>query len=431
MKLELGTFEVNGITLGRTTEFSKGELQVDVDELRSLVLNDGHFADVRVHVTRPGESVRIVHALDVVEPRFKVSGPGCVFPGVIGPPVQVGEGQTHRLGGMALVTAGAPVEGEPIYWREAVIDMSGPGASYSPFSQTVNLVLELIGREASSSVAAADLEVRNVIRGSKYAQEHNIAVRLAEFKVASYLAQATQDLTPDIVDVYELKEVDPSLPKVACAGEVFGEFMYGAPLGWQPTLLHPNELMDGVVYRAFNTPASVRNVTYSFQNHPIVDDMYSRHGRDLNFLGVLLYQAGGEKLEEKERVTSYASNLLKLVGTDGAVLTWIGGGHLCVDFMLLCRKCEKLGIKTSILNPEMARTPEDTGFVYFVPEADAIVSTGNYEQQLSLPPVDQVIGGDTLLVSGLDAAGPLTVSIGQILGATSPLGLARLTGAQY
>ncbi|MFQ5874495.1 MAG: glycine/sarcosine/betaine reductase component B subunit [Dehalococcoidia bacterium] len=179
MKLELGTFQVKKISLGQGgTRLVDGELQVDVEELKLLVLSGGHFSDVRVHVAYPGESTRIVHALDVVEPRYKVSGPGSVFPGVLGPPTTVGEGRTHRLGGMAIVTAGAPVAGESVYWREAIIEMSGPGAPYILFSQTVNLVLDLMGPEAPQSAQATDLELRSVIWGSKYSREYNNAVRL-------------------------------------------------------------------------------------------------------------------------------------------------------------------------------------------------------------------------------------------------------------
>ncbi|MFQ5874494.1 MAG: glycine/sarcosine/betaine reductase component B subunit [Dehalococcoidia bacterium] len=243
--------------------------------------------------------------------------------------------------------------------------------------------------------------------------------------------QVTQDLTPDRLDVYQLDSADPSLPKIVYACQEAGEFLYGTRMGWQPTMLHPNELMDGAIYRTFNGPASVKDATYFFQNHPVIEDLYSRHGRELNFLGVLLYPLGDEKIVEKERITSYATKLLKMIEADGAVISWIGGGHLAVDFMLLCRKCEQLGIKTALLSPEMATTPEDPGFVHYVSEADAIVSTGNYEREITLPPVERVIGGTNLVVTNLDAAGSLTVTIRHLYGATSPLGQTRLMGVQY
>jgi len=143
MKLEVGSIHVDNLELGARTALHDHTLVVDRDEIRRLVLEDTHFADVDVHVARPGDSVRIIHALDVVEPRWKVAGPGGVFPGFVSPPTTVGEGRTHRLAGVAVVEVGAPVPGEPTHFRQQVIDMAGPGAPYSPFGSTLNLLLEL------------------------------------------------------------------------------------------------------------------------------------------------------------------------------------------------------------------------------------------------------------------------------------------------
>jgi len=103
MKLELGSFEVTDIVFSDKTSFSHGTLTVDVDKVRDLVLEDANFSGVKLHLARPGESVRLVNVLDVVEPRFKASGQGRVFPGLLGPPSMVGSGRTHRLYGVAVV----------------------------------------------------------------------------------------------------------------------------------------------------------------------------------------------------------------------------------------------------------------------------------------------------------------------------------------
>ena len=427
MKLELATFHVNELTLGDTTRLVGGRLEVDQDHLKSLVLEDNHFSDVDFHVASPGDRVRIVHALDVVEPRFKVSGPGCVFPGVLGPPVTVGQGRTHRLGGMAVVTAGPPVEGEMVYSREAIIDMSGPGARYSPFSQTLNLVAEL---RSPRSVDLSAIDYADSLQGSEYSREYNLAVRVAGFKIASYLAEATKDSEPDVQEVLELPHTAPDLPKIVYVPQVF-EFLYGETIGWQPTFLHPNELMDGVMFGTLNMISGMRNPSYFYLNSPVARALYQSHGGELNFLGALLYRVEEETMEAKERVTSYAANLLRMVGADGAILTFLGAGQPSVDVMLLCRKCERLGIKTTILYPEFAVTPEDTGFSDYVPEADAIVSTGNYEKEVDLPPMDQVVGGTHLLETGLDASGSIKVPLRLIYASASPLGASTLMGVQY
>ena len=197
MRLDLASFNVDRITLANETRLSDGGLRVDAGAVKDLVLSEDLFEDVQVHAVHPGDQVRILHALDVVEPRYKVSGPGQVFPGVLGPPLPVGEGRTHCLKGMTVTTAGEAVRGEPVYWREAIIDMFGPGADYTPFSRTANLVLEIKARPNDEP----DVEEDNTIMGSGYSATYNKAVRKAGFKVASWLASLTADMTPDSVDV--------------------------------------------------------------------------------------------------------------------------------------------------------------------------------------------------------------------------------------
>lgn len=427
MKLDLASFNVDHITLSAETRLSNGELRVDAAAVKDIVLQENLFQDVEVHAIHPGDKVRVLHALDVVEPRHKVSGPGQVFPGVLGPPLPVGEGRTHRLSGATVVTASEAVPGEPTYWREAIIDMFGPGADYTPFSKTANLVLELKARP----VDGPDTEQDNTIMGSGHAGRYNMAVRKAGFKVASWLASITADMPPDSVQSLELSPVDPSLPKIFYASQETAQFLYGEVMGWQPTLLHPNEYADGVIYRAFNGPASIREASYFYQNHRVVADLYARHGKDVNFGGVLLYPFGSERMEEKERTTSFGAKLLDLMSADGVIISFVGGGHPGIDPMLLCRKCEELGIRTTLMYPEMAAGASDPGFVHFVPEADAVVSVGNYEQVVTLPPAPTVIGGTTVHMTDLDAHGELPVTIRHVYGASSPLGDWNLAGVQY
>src|SRR5262245_45860969 len=113
MKLDVGSIEVEGIEFGGKTDLRDRTLVVHRDEIRQLVLDDPHFSGVKLRLARRGERVRIIHALDVVEPRWKVAGPGGVFPGFVTPPDRAGEGTTHRLAGVAVVATGNPVPGEP------------------------------------------------------------------------------------------------------------------------------------------------------------------------------------------------------------------------------------------------------------------------------------------------------------------------------
>jgi glycine reductase len=133
MELRLRTYSVDRVVFGATTRLDGSTIVVDRDALIRQVGEDPAFRSVGIELAHPGESVRIVHALDVVEPRAKPPGGARVFPGFLGAPRTVGAGVTHRLGGVAVVPT------SPIAWdedgisvKEAVIDMSGPGAPYSP-----------------------------------------------------------------------------------------------------------------------------------------------------------------------------------------------------------------------------------------------------------------------------------------------------------
>ena len=91
MRLEIGTFPVRDVQLGDRTAYQAGVLTVDQDELRRLILAGGDFEDVALEVARPGDATRLMHIMDVVEPRYKLDG-SSTFPGFVGPQKTVGEG---------------------------------------------------------------------------------------------------------------------------------------------------------------------------------------------------------------------------------------------------------------------------------------------------------------------------------------------------
>ncbi|MAF52817.1 MAG: hypothetical protein CL694_07370 [Chloroflexi bacterium] len=431
MKLELGTFEVADVVISDKSELAGGTLYVDVRKIRELVLEDSNFSGVEVHLARPGESTRIVNVLDVVEPRHKIAGPGRVFPGLLGPPTMVGSGRTHRLSGVTVIETSESLDGEPNFWRDSMLDMSGPGAEYNLFADKLNLVLEFEPKTEFSDEELERLALTNLNRGSAWVEHYHRSVRIAGLKVAEHLAECTRDLEPDRLDTYELGPVDPELPRVAYSCQVLFHLLYGEFLGSLPALVHPNELMDGALVNTHNTVASTRDATHVLQNHPVVRELYDLHGKELDFVGVLVYQGQIKSQDDKEQSTDHALTALQMMAVDGIVMTWTGAGNPGIDVMLLCQKCEQQGIKTTIINTEMGLTPEDTGFVHFVPEADAIVNAGNYEETVTLPAVEEVIGGPKLMEPDLDAAGPLEVPLRYLHGSTNVMGASRLAGVRY
>ena len=139
MKLELHRLNVKSLKFGDKTGFADGVLTVNKAELLALISEDELLGkNLDVDLAMPGEKTRIMPVKDVIEPRYKLEGKGQVFPGMISDVETVGEGKTLVLSGAAVLTAGKLVR-----FQEGIIDMSGPGAEYTPYSKTCNVALVL------------------------------------------------------------------------------------------------------------------------------------------------------------------------------------------------------------------------------------------------------------------------------------------------
>ncbi len=433
IRLELGRFDVRDVIFSDSTRYRDGTLHIDRAELQQHLSKDSPFKTIEIDIAKPGEETRIVHALDVVEPRTKVSGPGCVFPGILGPPTQVGEGRTHRLAGVAVVGAADPFLGEDHWFaREAIIDMSGPGADYTPFSRTFNIVLTFVPDTEASSRRTKDEKANYMVDArTRDAQASIDATRVLSLRTAEYLARAVRDLEPDRIDTYELSPVNQALPKIVYVHHNIGAALYGSARHPQDhaMLLHPNELMDGVLVIATRwVQAALRDCTYFHQNNSIVRDLYSRHGSELNFLGVIFCSGMGMALEDKERDSDSVVKIARMLGADGAVIAPLRPGHGGVTLMMVCEKCEKSGIKTAIGVSQLNTGREEPGLNYWVPEADAMVMPGDDEHLLQLPAMKKAIGGSRILNTDIEALGPIEVDLRKLYGATAPMGPSRLGG---
>src|SRR5579875_324092 len=181
MRLELGRFPVRSLEWGERTRYEKGRLQVSREEAAAVIPPGHGLRGVELAIAAPGDSVRILHVLDVVEPRCRVGG-GTSFPGMLDAPVVAGSGRSHRLDGAAVVATaeiGGSLDSQSV--KEAIIDMSGPGAIYSEFSQTHNLVLTFLPDERASI------------------PEQLAAVRLATLRVAEWLGRSVAEQVPEEV----------------------------------------------------------------------------------------------------------------------------------------------------------------------------------------------------------------------------------------
>ena len=433
MHLEMASYHVKDVVFSDVDDLVDGVLHVDKTALLEHLSEVSPFEDIELDIARPGESARIIHTLDVVEPRAKAPGPGRVFPGLLGPPLGAGEGKTLRLKGVAVVGVAEPFVGED-HWafREGIIEMSGPGAEICPFSRTVNVVVKFVqdqsrngAREKSNfQVDAWDDEAKRAIEAS----------RLLTARAAEFLARIVQSEEPDEVASYELAPVENGLPKVVYFHHNVGSSLYG----WSDyssdhaMLLHPNEIMDGalVLSNRFVEPA-IRDCTFFHQNNSIVEELYRRHGKDLDFKGVVFFTGHSPSLELKEMESDSAVKLAHALGADAAIVSPFRSGHSGVAFMMVCQKCERSGIRVSVGVSQLVAGAGEPGLNHWVPEADAMVVSGNDRDTINLPAVERLIGGSDLLNVGGAAGGELEIEVRNLYGIAAPMGPTRLSAGLY
>ncbi|MGA8572748.1 MAG: glycine/sarcosine/betaine reductase component B subunit [Desulfobaccales bacterium] len=408
-QLELGSFRVRSARFGTRTEYADGVLTIEPKAIRNLILRDGRIKDVHLHLVFPGDSVRVLRVLDAIEPLFKVSGPSCAFPGFNGPPRTCGSGRTHRLETFTVVEVGDfpfPASGVHAF-EEGIIEMSGPGALYCGCSDRINLLLEFVPGEASTNL------------------EYDDALRRASLSVAGFLAGVTRELAPPKMEVFEIGEETAGLPRlvwvhqVRAQGPMLQTHVYGHEFsGSLPTILNPNEMLDGAVVGS-NYKIGTRTPTFRHTWHPSLVALYQKHGKEINFGGVIISRGHHETEFLKERSAQFVAKLAKLLGADGALCTYEATGNTHIDFMLTVQALEAAGIPTGIVVHEYGG-PEgkDIPLVDFVPEAVAIASSGGIDRRLKLPPVAQVIGGTHLAHRGEPAQGELDLPIQELYAAT-------------
>lgn len=423
MNLQLHRVKVNKLAFGKSTAMKDGTLTINAQELIDLLQQDEHLAKVSLELAHPGDSIRIMPVKDAVEPRCKLEGDGEIFPGWIGPVETVGQGKTLVLDGAVVLTTGRLVAPQ-----EGIVDMQGPGAAYTPFSQTKNLVVVL------EPAAGVELHQREA------------ACRMAGLKAAHYLASCCKTAKADSVETFDFPPLTkaltahPGLPKVAYVymlqsqGLLHDTYVYGVDAKKTlPTFICPTEVMDGAIISGNCVSACDKNNTYVHLNNPVIRALCTRHGSDLNFVGAIITNEN-VTLADKQRSSSYAIKLAKMLGVDGVVISEEGFGNPDADLIMNCWKAEKAGIKTVLLTDEYAgRDGCSQSLADACPEGDACVTAGNANELIVLPPMDKVIGelptADVIaggFFGSLRKDGSLEVELQAILCATNELGFGKI-----
>ena len=416
-KLKFETINITDIQFGEETHIENGVLTINKDELIGE-LQDDRLESIDIDLARPGESVRIIPVKDVIEPRIKVDDGDNAFPGILGDCEGTGEGTTMALKGMAVVTTGKIVG-----FQEGIIDMSGPAAKDCYYSSLNNVVI----------IAEKKDDINP--------HEHEAAIRLAGIKAAKYLARCAKNNEPDEVEEFELTKPEKKLPRVAVVflamaqGLLHDTYLYGVDMKQlYPVLIHPNEILDSAIVSGNCVVASNKYTTYDNQNNPLVKELYKRHGKDIDFVGVIVTPTC-PGLADKVRSNNGAINLARQLDLDGFILPEEGGGNPEADLMMLCRMAEKNGIKTVLI---CGAVGEEEPITDTTPEADAVVNVGNRIVKMYVPKMDKIIGHEEQIEQlaggsseSIQEDGSLYVQVTSIMSMHCGLGMTKLSSKLY
>jgi sarcosine reductase len=338
MKLEIESIDIKDIQPGPKTRAENHVLYVDCEELEKIILKDSRIKSVDIHLVYPGDRVRILNLMDVIQPRCKIEPSEADFPGLIGKIQIAGRGRTRSLRGVGLLVSNPSTRRE----YSALLDMSGLVAEMSRYAGMRHVSISPHSAEATEE------------------RDFEDAAKIAGLKAAVYLARGAEGHAVDHVEVFELDipnlNNNSNLPRIAYYYQMYSPqhdyhgipdpCFYGTNVrDMKPTILHPNEILDGGVV----APHTIRALdTYRIQNHAVIKELYRRHRKDLIFAGVVCGIACTEPVP-RSRQAMMASNLVaNVLGADGLILTKIHGGMPHVDLSLVAEECEKLGVKTAL-----------------------------------------------------------------------------------
>ena len=342
MSYELRKIQITDVQFGDVNRIDKGVLTIDAQSIIDLLMEDKRIKSVEIDIAKPAESVRILPVKDVIEPRTKAEGN--VFPGIQSDVAEAGKGVTYALKGCAVVTTG-PIVG----FQEGLIDMSGPGTQYSIFSKLNNIVIQIFKEENVEP------------------HEHEQIVREAGIKAARYIGQIGLNYEDYVSEEIHWKPIGekyreyPELPKVVyvyncmAQGLLHDTYYYGRDAKMMiPTLITPPEVADGAIVSGNCVSPGSKTTTYHHQNNAVLEQCLARHGKEINFMGIVLNPLM-VTLKEKYRNCMLTVKYAQMLGAQGAIISQEGFGNPTTDLMLTCKGLENSGIKTVIPAPKQPR----------------------------------------------------------------------------
>lgn len=412
-ELKIIKHPVNTVTFGERSSYADGELILSRQALCAATQTGttGTY-EIDVQIALPGEAKRIIHVTDVIKPSYKENG--AAFPGWIGSNTSCGIGITHQLQNLCITQCFA-YQGI----QEGIVDMSGPGAQYSVFSSKINIVMivKLLSNDTDKQDVATDLIRMNTQAASYMA---SLASGINNGAVNEYCDSRQEDELPRIGYVYFIQAQGP-LRNVYVEGENCVKM--------KPRLLEADMILDGAIVSGNYIVSCQKNPTYLHQENPVICSALRRSGKELNFAGVVI-STESSSLDEKRDNARKIAEIAREQHMNGIVVSQEGGGHADVDLMLTCEACEAAGVKVVLLANEIAGSDGAMPpLVSFSPKADAIVTTGNNDELVSLPAMQYALGGNILF--NKPATNSLETPLGILYTATNQFGASRMTTRQF
>ena len=390
-KLQIDYVNVRKVEFGDETSLKNGVLIVSKQELMDLAQNE-LFESLDIKIAVPGESCRILGIHDIMQPRCKADAPETSYPGIWGKMAPMGEGRTVALKGVVV---------SDIYYAKCNIkyymDMGGECAKYTSFSKHYHIIIDAKPAQGTSDLSYAE------------------ALKHASLSINVHLAKLAIPEQPDKTEVFERGPVGlgadgKPLPKVAyfvthlASNDTWNFLMYGqSAIGFLPTIVQPTEILDGAMVWRYWEP------NYYLQNEVYLKELLSRHGKDIDFVGMVIAN-NVMKIDGKDTMGMMAATLCKeTLGADCVIVNKSGMGHCQLDSALAFNWAEKMGMPCIINLSAVSNDEPGDMLIISDPKINAVINSGrNYN--LEHPRVDRVIGEDANVpsLSGYDVQGPFT-----------------------
>lgn len=385
-RLDIDYVNVHKVQFGEQTSLQDGILTINKQEILNVASND-LFGSLDIQIVSPGESCRILGIHDVMQPRCKADHPEESYPGIWGKIAPAGQGKTVALKGVVV---------SDIYYAKCNIkyymDMGGPCAKYSNFSRHFHVCIDATPGEGVSDASYAE------------------ALKRASLSVNVFLAKLTIGLEPDETEVFERKPVpaEKKLPKVAylvthmASHDTWNFLYYGqSALNFLPIVVQPTEILDGAMIWRYWEP------NYFLQNEVYIKELMKRHGKDLEFVGVV-FDNNVMKIDGKDTMSMISATLCKdTLGADCVMLNKSGMGHCQLDSALAFNWCQKLGMTAALNLSAVSNYEPGDMLVIADPKVDAVINSGR-NWDLDHPKVDRLVGekANVPCLLGLDPRGP-------------------------